>query len=358
MYSFLLVPTLSQQMRISKMFAVEPDTDRDKQAYIIEFPMEFVYQPSQFVVQLAHECMHIFGDGIRQRNLRLQSMIGYLCFEIMERFSDVYQIGNLSKTLNKKFAMEIRPFCDEHKKLYLEQVVKILKRTVKNKILTQETFGLLCDAANTPEERLIFQSDAINAWVQLSEDFSWLGKNFERERLPESSETSKRCSFEEIIDACAYYFKECYADAMVIQLLGITPFEYLVSFRSEALLIASCDSPQGVQFIQRVAIVLTACLQENAFCQLPDSSSHELSQEIETALEKIYNTPEMAPELWRSISCCLACLRVDVPPKSKIWPPNKSIRYSTLNGIRSVVDYLRKTLQNLKNERYDLFRDS
>ena len=73
-YSFLLVPMLNQQMRISKMFKVEAAAQSDQQVYIIEFPLSYIYKPGQFVVQLAHECMHIFGDTMRERQKRLESV--------------------------------------------------------------------------------------------------------------------------------------------------------------------------------------------------------------------------------------------------------------------------------------------
>ena len=386
-YSFLLVPTLNQQMRISDMFVVEPETDQNKQVYIIEFPMEFVYKPSQFVVQLAHECMHIFGDSIRRRVSRFQKMIGYLSYEIIGNFPRVSNPDHLAGILSRKFVEETLFLKDSGSRLYLNQVVKILKDIAKNRILTSETFGLLCDAAVSEEEQSIFQNDAIDAWVRLSEDFSWRGKNFERDNNENDASVrphqgfswwrknlgrgenafldAKRCSFEEIIDACAYYFKECYADAMAIRFLGITPREYLEAFRSEAVFIDSWDTPQGAQFIQRVAIVLAACFQAGAFSTssgIPVKEK-ELLQEIESTLREIYKTSDTtdASGLGEQIMLCFSILKEDDVSRAQsrnYWPPQGSIYYSTLSALGVVEEYLTKALEKLEDYQCALFEDS
>lgn len=352
-YSFLLVPTLSQQMRISKMFATAPEIDQREQVYIIEFPMEFVYKPSQFVVQLAHECMHFFGDDIRRRTSRLQHMILYLCHEIIGRFPHVYNPSTLAKTLMEKFVRATATWRmdNREKTLYLDYAVRQLKRTVKNEILTQETFGRLCDTAVTPEDQSIFRSESISAWIGMSENFARRGKNFERE---EGGETANACYFEETIDACAYYFRECYADAMAIRLLGITPREYLNAFRSEVALIT--EPPQSVQFIQRVAIVLTVCLREGAFRDSSGSSPD--AAEIKSVIKEIYGGPNIMVGLSEQIIHCFARLRNEPWQVKEEWPPDRNIQYATLNALGAVTEYLTSALNKLDDAQSALFDNS
>lgn len=328
-FSFLLVPTLNQQMRISKMFSVNPDGPRNLQVYIIEFPVDYTYRPGKFVVQLAHECMHIFGDNLRMRKTRMAYMQSYLALELTSTFSEIKDQTRLAKVLAEKIRREMAPLSEETKPLYLEKVTTELKRVFREKILTQETYEELCNAASSPEEQSIFRIGEIDAWIELGEDFDRKG-----------SKRKSGISFEEKIDACADYFMECYADAMAIRILKITIKEYLETFSTEANLISSESEVEGVHLIQRLAIVLTACAKERAFCLTEGASEDDV-------LKQIYDTTKRCfdQSLAEKINECVSMLCGSMDSQEAIWPPNNNRHYASFNAMISVLDYLRRVLR-------------
>ena len=182
------------------------------------------------------------------------------------------------------------------------------------------------------DERTIFRSPEIDSWIALAENFE--RKDYRRE---------KEISLEEKVDVCAYYFKECYADAMSIRLLGARVYDYLKAFTSEAKLISSCDDVEGVHLIQRLSIVLVACLEESVF----SASGVESLEDIRTALAELY-----AGDLANKAYHCVRTLYSGVPNSQQdTWPPDKNIYYASRNALISVVDYLREVLRDVaKNE--------
>ena len=149
-----------------------------------------------------------------------------------------------------------------------------------------------------------------------------------------------------VINACKYYFKECYADAMTIALLGLTPFEYLSLLNDELKFL---DHPEfhgdeveeSVQLAQRVAIVFTACSESNVFTTGAHANSHDIINSINLLKSRHPLKSDAFFEFLTKYYNALALEEVSISFGASLksaFPPA---------ALRYVVDYLKATICSL-----------
>lgn len=339
-HSFLLSPTLSQEMRISEMFSITPTRQSEKQVYIIEFPLDYLYKPRKFVVQLAHECLHIFGQEIRLRDTRLKLMVGFIVSEIISTFEDLTDPTNLTVVLNEIFIGAMQGFQDDSDRFYMANAINNIKRILKEQILTGNTYRALCQSASALDYS-IHDFTAIERWSQLA-------RNLERKGTHENE-----VFFDEKVDACAYFFKECYADVMAIKLIHFSLDAYLQSFSVDPVVTESPDEPMAVQFIQRLAIVITAGMKKGVLKKEEDKK---------VTIADIQRSLDEAPfgqVLGSYIFDCFSILYEEEQTSLKEWPPHESQAYFSIYALRRVIKYLELTLDKAaaKDSKFESVRN-
>lgn len=257
-YDFLFVPELSQRMRISKMFKTSRKFHKNKanrkiwpnkQAYLVEFPTQYIYNPKMFFLQLAHECFHCFGDTLRIRRMRANCMSFYLAAHFVAGLKlDNSQNTFLLESIVGKLHISEDEIQGEY---YLEDVASILSAKLY-KLANRNSMYEICE--NSSNYYGLYDDTRIETWIALENHF-----------FVSSPEVF---SLNAILTTCSYYFKECYADAMTVAFLGLNATEYLSLFKDEfdhelALEQNNTDriDPDGnfCKIAQRIAVVLTAC---------------------------------------------------------------------------------------------------
>lgn len=259
-YDFLFVPELSQRMRISKMFNTK-DTQisekldsqvwPSKQAYLMEFPTQYIYRPMTFFLQLAHECFHVFGDSLRRRRMRANCMTGFLAAHFLEGLG----LSDSNNTLLFKEVERRLHITNEEiqGEFYLDIVLQILSK----KFIALADRACLAEIYESAQNYFsLYDDSSIERWIGLESNYY--------------SESWNVMSLKKVLVACGYYFRECYADAMMVAFLKLTPDEYISLFEDE-MLIDPVDDMSIVDFdsfdsegnyiknIQRISIVLSAC---------------------------------------------------------------------------------------------------
>ena len=335
-HSFLLAPTLSQRMRIKQVFSVASQVLSEHQVYIIEFPIDYLYSPNHFIFQLAHECLHSFGRRMRCREVRLKYMQGFMASEVLSSFADLPDQENLARVVFKKLRAEMS---DLHKddgipsedarmdreSVYMKTVVADMKKVVPEKILTQSMYRSLCGSLQQEQDCDILSDKSIDRWVDLSSAYL-SGKTTQK--------NENVISLSEKINSCQYFFIECYADVMAIKLLGCSLNDYLEAFSFDDTLPEEAFSDQEAQFIQRLAIVLTAAFEDGKTLCVNDHTAtlEEIASSLTTCFE---SRAGLADRLYECFDVLLNQER-----SAHYWPPQNSRAYFSANALRTVVDYL------------------
>lgn len=261
-YDFLFVPELNQRMRISKMFDTEGKKptampkDRvwpEKQAYLMEFPTKYIYQPKLFFPQLVHECLHCFGDTLRLRTVRADNMACFLAAHI------VTALG-FDKAMHKPLFSEVvnqLSLKDTDGELYLEAVAHELFEKTRE-LVSRDGLKKIYNAADNLY--YIYSTDSVKKWEDIEKFYT--------------SRDGSTISLGYIVEYCKYYFRECYADAMSIVFLGLAPKDYLTLFLDELPSPEKLESAKNTDsefygnvylVIQRIALVLAACIETGCF---------------------------------------------------------------------------------------------
>lgn len=263
-YDFLLCPITCSRFKSHSVFKTEhQDHDNlagkvwpNKQAYVLELPLESVFHPIDIFIPFVHECFHSFGDKLRQRELRKQDMSLFIASSLLNRA----EMGkNEDRDLCKLVARLIFPGESLAAGDYLKVTNKKLEESTR-KLLNAESVDVLLKDLETPVSMdLRIRLDRFRA---------------ELFRISSANSISKKNNndIRVILDNCDHFFKEGYADSMAIALLGLTPMEYLRSCRNELRRSydnqREGDSPREVATstrqkvalsAQRFGVVLAAC---------------------------------------------------------------------------------------------------
>lgn len=334
MYDFFFVPRLNQRARISEVFKTSlascPESEIDKvwpnkQVYIMEFPAPYIFSPKIFFHQLAHECFHCFGDVLRRRKRRANGMAFFLAscfaFEIGCSGSDNTE---LIMTLGKRLVVTEE---EVGNKFYLTKVVAALEKKLRT-LVNRNSIRQVYNEAGQPY--YLYDEQRIDKWIEQEQAYT----------CPQD----KQVSFRLIIRVCAFLFKECYADAMMVTLLEMRPENYIALFQDEFKneLLKYKDSAKKIdeldkhgnfcKSIQRIAVVLAACCAEGVLTKADCIQAVSAAFEAEAVV--IYET---IVRVFHAL-----CEENVAMPDTKWFFPAVA--------LAQVRDYLRNTVSALRQE--------
>lgn len=333
-YDFFFVPELNQRARISEMFKTASGYDREgasdkvwpiKQAYIMEFPAPYIFRPKMFFHQLVHECFHCFGDVLRLRKRRALGMSYFMatCF--------AFEIGCLSDddtAIVSALASRLTVTeAEVGNKFYLTEVVATLEKRMRN-LVKRSSIRQVYEEAGQPY--YLYDEQCIDRWTRQEQAYA--------------DRRNDQVSFREIIRVCAFLFKECYADAMMVAFLGMRPEDYITLFQDEFVneLTKYEDTAQTLdeldkqgdfcKSIQRIAVVLDACCEEEVL------RKEDCVQAISEAFSP------RAPVICNAVIQVFSALyEGEIPIPDTKW-------FFPVAALAHVRDYLKKTISGLKKE--------
>lgn len=352
-YDFLLSPKSSDRFRFAAVFdtnlSFRPTSESDKhtiwptkQAYILELPPKSVFCPMEIFIPAVHECFHCFGDTLRHRRIRKYCMAVFIAAVLMNAmgYGDKEYIA-LTQNLASKF---VEPNF-EGDEPYFEYTFDELERNVYN-CLDLNVLYELAEADNKKYYYLLCD-ETLDYWVSARKNFH--KHNAMRRAAMNNAENT--IVMETVFEACEYYFKECYADAMTIALLQLKPSEYLNLIKEEVNILFDKNrnynpldkgenwktrtSDTAVSLAQRFAMVMVVCSQ----CQ--GKIKYFTPKECEDAIynlkvEKQGRYGEFAQIL---DSCYQAiCGKVTMPEGNSYFPPS---------ALKYVIFYLDESLKSL-----------
>ena len=230
MYDFLLLPDVTQTIKIKELFVIK-DCDQmadrrlgianpEKQVYLVSFSVPHIFFPLDFFVRLVHECFHYFGDRCRLRKERSKFLTQFVAELIISQgFSDFSD--NIKKTIKEqiasaldvKFSNEIEPNGERSRDIIRDGIEECLSND-----------GLLKLRTITKHAPVLYKGHL----DKLSMDENYLFYSL-------------------------FFFQEGYADLMTILLLKLKPKQYFDLFKD--------DQQKPEDFIitaQRISIVAAA----------------------------------------------------------------------------------------------------
>lgn len=365
-YDFLLTPKVRTTFRFSHMFetnlSYRSEATRTKtqiwpkkQAYLLDIPIESVFNPLAFFIPVVHECFHCFGDSLRMRKVRYRAMAAFLATTLLTAAgcgSKIYELAQVELTQMIRYGPNYYHGTNSRLTItdtYLEPSLKTLKEHTYQALGYE---GIARLYKNTGRQYPPLYSDhVIDYWTKAQQYFTR-----EAARLHGDSNIMVP---ESIIEQCGYYFKECYADTMTIALLRLTPAEYLDQIMVETnryftdypLVSDQSQTMSNIVILaQRFSLVLNACIDkvdgftkeacQNALNNMPEElrkTSNIISESFskfcrEIEVEKYNKTQPNAPII----------LADDSAPGYNSSLPTASLKH--------VFDYLHKTLDELNNK--------
>lgn len=369
-YGFLLSPELNQRARLSELFGLKLKDRKEcnnseqkswplKQAYIIQLPAEDVFKPLHCFIPLAHECFHIFGDKLRFRQNRLYYMAMFVSATLLAEWGkDSKEHINMFWEICKQLTKGAEKYWD--KEPYMQQSMALLENNL-NRLLSDSGMESLYYELREAKDNYLYTALARRRTVRT------------RMRYVKADDFQKDASNGSYhIHDCAYFFNECYADAMTIATFDITPDEYLDMFVDELRFFDMKDkngySPKSIAQIvgicQRIAVVLSALTQMNSEINAT-SAINKMSQEnISKALSRVgentrfnkclyYNDKMQEEDSYRLSNIIKKCYNsLVIPTAEPLQPTNDSYElYGVfpVSALSYVVEYLRNVVEFYQN---------
>lgn len=282
-YEFLLVPELSQRPRISSLFDTNVlynnkrnDSCSDKklcaeceqkdncwrarlwpqkQAYLVEFPLESVYKPHILFCELVHECYHMFGDSFRLRDRRADHMAAFISMTCMV-YLGLSEKENLY--IYKEIFNKIKLSDDQQKReMHLKHTIIELQKNVSALFCYEGIKELYHNLCNNKQDAYFLYSDSfVDKWKAAENGLARIIY----------TRNNANSSWSNIMKDCEYYFKECYSDFVMILTLKLVPEEYYSLFQEELKHITGKNRNPGaaeIRLAQRIALVTAACSKNN-----------------------------------------------------------------------------------------------
>lgn len=266
-YGFLLSPNSRPRFRVASVFRTdfkyrksqkETKTWPEKQVYILEMPIKSIFTPMDLFVPAVHECFHIFGDTLRSRNTRQKRMALFIAQTLITACGLEYIKNDALQTNIARYI-----YGNGNTQLYAKEARSELLNNTKDLLNPNNLDKLFRELGSGAY--YLYSNQAIQTWLTAG---GHTANAF--------SESGFRIA--SVIEACDYFFRECYADAMTITLLGLSPDEYLMRFCSEIIhyhdekmrMVVEGSgyrgnsrglffSSSGSCIAQRIAIVLISC---------------------------------------------------------------------------------------------------
>lgn len=288
LYDFLLVPDINTRFHFSQIFVTNTDQKSfdkhmnkvwpERQAYLLNIPLDSIFSPMEVLIPVTHECFHCFGDVLRKRERRRQYMAMFIAMDLISAMNFG---GSSYKLLHKHVALMVYGKINNYSSYYMDRACVEMYENAKNLLGAEGSKRIF---EELPTAYFLFSDKALQSTLKISDSSSWdTGKSYS--------------SIQAVVKCAKYFFKECYADAMTIALLDLTPSEYLKMFRKEIVLMDfdnNCgrnesdsrkhnrDNLCNVAIIaQRIAIVMAACnAKENDISYFGDDACLEAISEI------------------------------------------------------------------------------
>lgn len=349
-YDFLLSPRSSSRFRLRPMLRTDhQDHDPNsrniwpqKQAYVLELPLENIFEPMDIFIPFVHECFHSFGDVLRNRIIRRQ----YMALFIATTLATAVKCGDWKhRELCAVLAREIHGITDDNTNQYLSTTWNELRKNTYQ-ILEYSGLDTLFEKTGGTEYYLYSES-ILHSWHEIKQGLRT--EKAEIHGIPSRPISAENIVLvNSVLNACKVYFRECYADAMMIALLALTPNEYLERTQNEIRryqLLRTRDEnnanlviDQGIASLaQRFAVVLAACCESNIF------NIAECEKAICTYGSASDRNQEHAKFSDTVMQCFrpLVYLNISGPSGASYHPPA---------ALRHVVDYLTESISAMNSK--------
>lgn len=282
-YDFLFTPQQGPRFRFCPVINADPalrDNENAakvwpvRQAYVLEVPIKSLFEPMKIFPPMVHECFHCFGDELRKRKERKEYMGHFLATTIVTAL-------NFGEANYTKVEQAVQKYLigdggtDEMKAPYLLEGVRQFDGQLKKLFSQTSSIDEVFERSNNTAYCL-YTSDTLASFRNMTINYN---SKKGQDLIPLS-----------VLSACKYYFKECYADAMTIALLRLSPMEYLTLIKSELEFLADEESDSQNELApglaQRFAIVLAACNRSRLF---DNWSINRIDDEIEQFRQEFNN---------------------------------------------------------------------
>ena len=346
-YDFLLSPKTCSRFRFRPIFRAEHSDhgyyyDKiwpSKQAYILELPLESIFKPIDILIPFVHECFHCFGDVLRQRPLRRQYMTLFVSANLL---TAVGMGGAAYQDMYMGLAKLIYESIDDNTSPYLSITWHQLARKTYQVIETNAA-----DILSGPIGCAVSE-DTLSLWRTAKESLLSIDTSI-------STFEDRVTVADAILRHCHSYFTECYADAMTIALLQLSPFEYLDRSLDELRRFHYAHSPwsdplesdtrydrQRTHLAQRFAIVLVACSKHRhpRLAHFTVDKCIEAIQNYSTAsncTDSLEEYDRFSQTLMQNFKS-LINPRIPLPPGCSLHPPA---------ALQNVIDYLADSIDLL-----------
>ncbi len=255
--SYFLVPSLCRSIKTMPLFT---RSQREKSLYFIELPYKSIHDPYVICASLTHEAAHFFGESLRNRDLR------FFAFECCICTAFAYALGIAHKDVLKNMVDDV----DERVKRFLNRTNRLTDGIESPRTELFEDGYYLSDLSEAAKHALIsiafsdnFHSEIIKRFAgdrNLSKIEARLHKYKANALVP----SNKRDRIEQITKDTAMFFKECYADLVMLDLLRLEFRGYFYVI-SDAFKVIRHPAPEslsntGLSNYYRLSLVLQRIL--------------------------------------------------------------------------------------------------
>lgn len=245
-YNFLLVPKLCKAITIHDRFNNRDDKDR---LLYVEIPLSLIYKPFEVSCNIAHEVAHHSGEVTRMRPYRNKAF--YSCAAII--LADALYMGDDSSIHTEIYKYLVK-FAKDHDGILVDAPS-----------LLRDTYAYLCGASraflqDTRQIKLCLTAYCNQIHWPARAKAEFFAKVMEhRNKLLERNDYE--ISVKESLGFVEYLLSECYADVVMISLLGLTLEQYLNLFSADYAKAVSAyhaneDPTDYVTLMERTGLVV------------------------------------------------------------------------------------------------------
>lgn len=244
-YEFLVLPGLSEKMSVEELY---PGVSNEKRLMKVELPQIAFYDFRTMMIILAHETAHYVGKKYRMRPDRYNSVLrsfSHIFVKYVRFFCEKNRPGDRSLWEEKIFVIEekmytmlIEALTRNKNPEYWNHRMKGFEQDIKDQMLKNETDEKYFFKIKTNTK--IAMIDIVQQGLEpvfsplrqyaLEDDYDDL-----LELIREAAERfiaapykdSTLLSMETVWDMLEYIYKECFADMIAIEILGLKPAEYI-----------------------------------------------------------------------------------------------------------------------------------
>ena len=261
-----VVPKMCRHFKTSQWFCASGK--KDSMLYIT-IPMHELYSPFITMTSLTHEISHYCPNSLRLREKRIKSLI--YCASIL--ISDQLKIDCIEvkqECFNILFELLNCVECNNIDMLFLENLSSQLKNSIFCMIDNTETFqklhNIYCSKMGLDE------SESIKLGIKMRRLSSKL-------LFSNNIKTNNIANINAQVDDIVHFFKEGYADIMMIYLLSLTPKEYFRAVFADLRLLDLPKDDGKLRMKFQRAIIVCEAMVSIEFWKHEECNDFELSYE-------------------------------------------------------------------------------